>query len=270
MREPIGVCGQIIPWHYPLLMASWTLAPGLAAGNCCILKPSELTPLSAVRIFELIDQVGFPPGVAQLVLGLAIRWDYRSQPATASSETALKRARKWGRQRASKESSQLHRNGQVRRGAAPVRRRDLHEWKGNFVQPTVFANTRPAMNIVREEIFGPVLVVQLLIPRRRQSRWRTTQSTAWRARSSPAMARGPGGSSEDGARASHGSIRTTPPSTKPHGEATSRAASAGNSARTAMRLTPRSSRSIPISRPRVPAGFGIANYFSPKRLSSDL
>ena len=50
-------------------MAAWKLAPGLAAGNCCILKPSELTPLSAVRLFELIDQVGFPPGVAQLVLG---------------------------------------------------------------------------------------------------------------------------------------------------------------------------------------------------------
>ncbi len=50
-------------------MAAWKLAPGLAAGNCCILKPSELTPLSAVRLFEVIDQVGFPPGVAQLVLG---------------------------------------------------------------------------------------------------------------------------------------------------------------------------------------------------------
>ena len=67
--EPIGVCGQIIPWNYPLMMAAWKLAPGLAAGNCCILKPSELTPWSAVRLFELIDEVGFPPGVAQLVLG---------------------------------------------------------------------------------------------------------------------------------------------------------------------------------------------------------
>ncbi len=69
VREPIGVCGQIIPWNYPLLMAAWKLAPGLAAGNCCILKPSELTPWSAVRLFELIDEVGFPPGVANLLLG---------------------------------------------------------------------------------------------------------------------------------------------------------------------------------------------------------
>lgn len=69
VREPIGVCGQIIPWNYPLLMAVWKLAPGLAAGNCCILKPSEHTPVSVVRLFELIDQIGFPEGVVQLVLG---------------------------------------------------------------------------------------------------------------------------------------------------------------------------------------------------------
>jgi betaine-aldehyde dehydrogenase len=68
-REPIGVCGQIIPWNYPLLMAAWKLAPALAAGNCCILKPSEHTPLSAVRLFELIHESGFPPGVAGLLLG---------------------------------------------------------------------------------------------------------------------------------------------------------------------------------------------------------
>lgn len=69
VREPIGVCGQIIPWNYPLLMAAWKLAPALAAGNACILKPSEMTPLSAVRLFELIEQAGFPPGAANLILG---------------------------------------------------------------------------------------------------------------------------------------------------------------------------------------------------------
>jgi len=69
VREPIGVCAQIIPWNYPLLMAAWKLAPGLAAGNCCILKPSELTPLSASLLFELIDEVGFPPGAVQLLYG---------------------------------------------------------------------------------------------------------------------------------------------------------------------------------------------------------
>jgi betaine-aldehyde dehydrogenase len=69
VREPIGVCGQIIPWNYPLLMAAWKLAPGLAAGNCCILKPAEATPLTAIKLFELIAQTGFPPGCAQLLLG---------------------------------------------------------------------------------------------------------------------------------------------------------------------------------------------------------
>src|SRR5689334_1032301 len=69
VREPIGVCGQIIPWNYPLLMAAWKLAPGLAAGNCCILKPAEASPLTAIKLFELIAQIGFPPGSAQLLLG---------------------------------------------------------------------------------------------------------------------------------------------------------------------------------------------------------
>ena len=69
VREPIGVCGQIIPWNYPLLMAAWKLAPGLAAGNCCILKPAETTPLTAIRLCELIAEAGFPAGSAQLLLG---------------------------------------------------------------------------------------------------------------------------------------------------------------------------------------------------------
>ncbi len=69
VREPVGVCGQIIPWNYPLLMAAWKLAPALAAGNCCILKPSELTPWSAQLLFQLIDEVGFPPGAVQLLYG---------------------------------------------------------------------------------------------------------------------------------------------------------------------------------------------------------
>ncbi len=69
VREPVGVCGQIIPWNYPLLMAAWKLAPGLAAGNCCILKPAESTPWSVSRLFELIDEVGFPEGSVQLVYG---------------------------------------------------------------------------------------------------------------------------------------------------------------------------------------------------------
>ncbi|CAA7600623.1 Aldehyde dehydrogenase family [Acididesulfobacillus acetoxydans] len=69
LREPLGVCGQIVPWNYPMLQISWKLAPALAAGNTCVVKPSELTPLSTIRMMELIEEVGFPPGVINLVLG---------------------------------------------------------------------------------------------------------------------------------------------------------------------------------------------------------
>jgi betaine-aldehyde dehydrogenase len=69
VREPVGVCGQISPWNYPLLQASWKIAPALAAGNTIVVKPAEITPLTTMRVFELLDDVGFPPGVANLVLG---------------------------------------------------------------------------------------------------------------------------------------------------------------------------------------------------------
>jgi betaine-aldehyde dehydrogenase len=69
IREPIGVCSQIVPWNYPLLMAAWKLAPALAAGNTTVFKPSELTPLNAVKLFEIFEKVGFPKGVVNLVLG---------------------------------------------------------------------------------------------------------------------------------------------------------------------------------------------------------
>jgi betaine-aldehyde dehydrogenase len=67
-REPVGVCGQITPWNYPLMMAVWKWAPALAAGNTVVLKPSELTPASTVRMAELLGQV-FPPGVLNVVCG---------------------------------------------------------------------------------------------------------------------------------------------------------------------------------------------------------
>ena len=69
VREPIGVCGQIVPWNYPLMMAAWKLAPCLAAGNTVVFKPSELTPLTAIKLFEILEEVGIPAGVANLVLG---------------------------------------------------------------------------------------------------------------------------------------------------------------------------------------------------------
>lgn len=69
LREPLGVCAQIIPWNYPLLMAAWKLAPALAAGNTCVLKPSELTPLTALKLGKVLEEVSLPPGVVNLVTG---------------------------------------------------------------------------------------------------------------------------------------------------------------------------------------------------------
>ena len=69
LREPVGVCGLIVPWNFPLLMASFKLAPALAAGNTVILKPAEQTPLTALLLAEVFQEAGFPPGVVNIVTG---------------------------------------------------------------------------------------------------------------------------------------------------------------------------------------------------------
>src|SRR5262249_9542075 len=69
LREPVGVCGQIIPWNFPLLMAAWKLGPALACGNTVILKPAEQTPLTALRLGELLLEAGVPAGVVNIVPG---------------------------------------------------------------------------------------------------------------------------------------------------------------------------------------------------------
>ncbi|MEV4597922.1 aldehyde dehydrogenase family protein [Amycolatopsis sp. NPDC049253] len=68
-HEPVGVCALIAPWNYPLLQMSWKLAPALAAGNTTVLKPSEVTPLSTIRLVALAEEAGVPPGVVNLLLG---------------------------------------------------------------------------------------------------------------------------------------------------------------------------------------------------------
>ncbi|MFN0133918.1 MAG: aldehyde dehydrogenase family protein [Phycisphaerales bacterium] len=67
--RPVGVCGQIIPWNFPLLMAAWKLAPALACGNTCVLKPAETTPLTALRLAEILQEIDLPPGVVNIVTG---------------------------------------------------------------------------------------------------------------------------------------------------------------------------------------------------------
>src|SRR5499427_2373421 len=69
LREPVGVAGQIIPWNYPLLMAAWKLAPAIAAGCTCVLKPAEQTPLTGLEFANYLADCGLPPGVVNIVTG---------------------------------------------------------------------------------------------------------------------------------------------------------------------------------------------------------
>jgi betaine-aldehyde dehydrogenase len=257
VREPIGVCGQIVPWNYPLLMSVWKLAPALAAGNVCILKPSEYTPLSALWLAKLAGAAGLPPGVLSVVpgagpvVGAALAASMRVDKiaftgSVATGQTIMRAAAgnvkkislelggkspnivfgdaDWAtaidyalfgiyanagqvcsagsrllleRSIAQKFVAELVRRAEkivVGDGFAAdtemgplvsARQRDrVEEYirigtaegaklvcgggrpagilgeRGNYILPTIFTDTRPDMRIVREEIFGPVLVVQ--------------------------------------------------------------------------------------------------------------
>ncbi|MEX2462248.1 MAG: aldehyde dehydrogenase family protein [Paenibacillaceae bacterium] len=257
VREPIGVCGQIIPWNYPLLMAAWKLAPCLAAGNTTVFKPSELTPLTAIKLFELIEEVGFPAGVANLVLGAGQVVGHELAVSDLVDKVAFTGGTQTGRSIMQAASGNLKKislelggkspnivfadadidvavefamfaifanQGQVCSAGSRLLIEDtIHDQfvaaliertkkmrvgngkdeltemgplissahmqkvlqyieigkkegatlalggsritegdlaNGNFVEPTIFTNTRPEMRIVKEEIFGPVLVVQ--------------------------------------------------------------------------------------------------------------
>src|SRR5215469_3902595 len=250
LREPIGVVGQIIPWNFPLLMAVWKLAPALACGCTIVLKLAEQTPLSGLRLAELINEAGFPPGVVNVLTGygegagapLAAHNLVDKVAFTGSTEVgklivqaaagnlkkvslelggkspnivfedaspaavegaanaiffnhgqccvagsrlfvqqnrfdevvegvcAIARSIRLGP--GMDEATQmgpLVSDEQLRRvtgylesgaqdGATAVTGGGRHGDKGYFVEPTVITNTRPDMKVVREEIFGPVVV----------------------------------------------------------------------------------------------------------------
>ncbi|MBV9645882.1 MAG: aldehyde dehydrogenase family protein [Candidatus Eremiobacteraeota bacterium] len=257
VREPIGVCGQIIPWNYPLLMAAWKLAPALAAGNVCVLKPSELTPLTALWLARLFEEAGFAPGVVSIVTGggptvgatlaespLVDKIAFTGSVPTGQSvmRAAASNIKKISLELGGKSPNIVFADadfetavdyalygiyanaGQVcSAGARLVLDRGIYEKfldrlvertkkivvgdgfdpetemgplvaerqrdrvesyiragveegatiatggarpagplgeRGFFIEPTIFTNTNPSMRIVREEIFGPVLVVQ--------------------------------------------------------------------------------------------------------------
>ncbi|MFZ0681725.1 MAG: aldehyde dehydrogenase family protein [Candidatus Cybelea sp.] len=256
VREPIGVCGQIVPWNYPLLMAAWKLAPALAAGNVCILKPSELTPLSTIALATIFQELEFPPGVVNVVPGPGATVGHALAASMLVDKIAFTGGTKTGRSIMQAATSNLKKislelggkspnvvfadadfetaidyalfgifanAGQVcSAGSRLVVERSLHDRfverlveraqnirvgdgfdpetemgpiisplhrerveayiatgieegakllcggerlggplaAGNFIAPTIFDGTTPNMRVVKEEIFGPVLVIQ--------------------------------------------------------------------------------------------------------------
>lgn len=260
IRQPIGVVGQIIPWNYPLSMATWKLGPALACGNTVVLKPAEQTPLSALVLAELITEAGFPPGVVNIVNGYgreagaalashplvdkiaftgstqtareimkmaagtlkditletggkspllvfpdadmeqAVKWSHfgimsnQGQICTATSRTyvhqdvfhsflerfkqAVETTSKIGDQwdestfqgpqvtRTQYERILSHIETAKKEGATVVMGGGAYVPKGDrnkdgyFVQPTVFTGTTDSMAIVREEVFGPVVIIE--------------------------------------------------------------------------------------------------------------
>src|SRR6266516_2137492 len=268
-REPVGVVGQIIPWNFPLLMAAWKLGPALTTGNCVVLKPAEQTPLTALRLAEIIAEAGIPDGVVNVVTGfgetagaaLAAHDDVDKVAFTGSTEVGkiivraaagnlkkvslelggkspnivfkdvgnletaitgaanaiffnhgqcccagsrlmierdifddvvagvaaqakkiklgpgLDSATEMGplvsEEQLSRVTNYLHQGKQA--GACYVTGGNRSGERGYFVQPTVVKDVKPDMSIVREEIFGPVVVaepftkVEELIPRANQT-----------------------------------------------------------------------------------------------------
>ncbi|KAF9261278.1 aldehyde dehydrogenase [Marasmius fiardii PR-910] len=254
-HEPYGVVGQIIPWNFPLSMLSWKLGPALATGNVCVLKPSEVTPLTAQKFAGLVNEAGFPPGVVNIVngyghtVGAAISAHHKIakvaftgstltgrkiQEASAKSnlkvvslelggkspniifeDADFEQAVKWATSGIFSNSGQVCTAGsrifvqesiydkfvEVFRKAAELRTTQIgdpfdsatqhgpqvsqiqfdrimsyidsakteggnivtggsrHGSEGFFIQPTIVADCKPEMKIVREEIFGPVAAV---------------------------------------------------------------------------------------------------------------
>ncbi|CAH2230442.1 jg1945 [Pararge aegeria aegeria] len=147
-HEPVGVCGQIIPWNFPLLMAAWKLGPALAAGNTLVLKPAEQTPLTALYIAQLVKEAGFPAGVVNVVpgfgdAGAAIVDHPDVDKIDGDQHEKILDLIETGKKQGAKLMTGGFRHGK----------------EGYFVQPTVFADVKDDMEIARTEIFGPVQTI---------------------------------------------------------------------------------------------------------------
>src|SRR5258706_589930 len=144
-HEPVGVVGQIIPWNFPVLMQAWNLGPALATGCSVVMKPAERTPLSALRVGELILEAGFPEGVVNLLPGygptagaaLARHMDVDKVAFTGSTEVGKL----------------------IMRNAAETNLKRVTLELGGKSPNIVFADVQDNMKIAQEEIFGPVMSI---------------------------------------------------------------------------------------------------------------
>jgi phenylacetaldehyde dehydrogenase len=196
LREPVGVVGQVIPWNFPLMMAAWKIAPALAAGCTIVLKPAEQTPLSAIRLGQLIQEAGFPDGVVNILTGfgetagaaLAAHPDVDKVAFTGSTEVgklivqaAAGNLKKVSLELGGKSPAIVFPDADMdvaingtssaiffNMGQCCTAGSRLYAHKrvtggsrvgdqGYFVQPTVLTDTKPEMSVIREEIFGPVV-----------------------------------------------------------------------------------------------------------------
>ncbi len=185
LREPIGVCGLITPWNWPINQIACKVAPALAAGCTMVLKPSEVAPLSALLFAEVLHEAGVPPGVFNLVNGdgatvgeaIARDPDIDMVSFTGSTRAGIAVA-KAAAERITVGDPQADgvNMGPVVSAAQFARMQNLitqaiddetslltggagrpaHLSTGYYVQPTIFSNVRNSMTIAREEVFGPV------------------------------------------------------------------------------------------------------------------
>ncbi|XP_030786265.1 retinal dehydrogenase 2 isoform X3 [Rhinopithecus roxellana] len=153
-HEPIGVCGQIIPWNFPLLMFAWKIAPALCCGNTVVIKPAEQTPLSALYMGALIKEAGFPPGVVNILPGYG-----PTAGAAIASHIGIDKIAFTGSTEIDKKQYnkilELIQSGVAEGAKLECGGKGLGR-KGFFIEPTVFSNVTDDMRIAKEEIFGPV------------------------------------------------------------------------------------------------------------------
>src|SRR5229473_879523 len=199
LREPVGVAGQIIPWNYPLVMASWKLAPAIAAGCTCILKPAEQTPLTMMEVANWFEELGLPPGVVNIVNGfgetagaaldgalfgifinqgevcsagsrILVEKKIYTKFVEAMTEKAkriklgapLERETKMGPLVSKEQYDRVSSYLELGKKEAKVAiggRRPKQFGKGFYVEPTIFYDVDNNARIAREEIFGPVASV---------------------------------------------------------------------------------------------------------------